>query len=319
MGRSRGPCDGVCFGRPPCSRRWECRASTLQVGDGNRFQRWQRIQICELGDRCLHASFDSVVIRPRPLGSSAPSQVKEAAPASYEDNQVARWTELVKFVEESTAALQTSQGSGLAIIYEPTRSPTLAKLLADVKTKYPQATLVEYESVYRRDQAKAIEAAGAGKASILYDLNAASVIVAIDDDLLGAHPNAVLHAKQFAKYRTPADDKSGDKRMNRLYAVESQYSVTGSIGRFPIRDEVIADGRSSQRDRSPRRCGSWSFSRWGEKPFNELTSAEKFERMTQVIATDLLENKGNSLLTVGAHQPIDVQQTALRLTPSFRT
>ncbi|MFN9914729.1 MAG: hypothetical protein ACK53L_19225, partial [Pirellulaceae bacterium] len=50
-----------------------------------------------------------------------------------------------------------------------------------------------------------------------------------------------------------------------------------------------------------------------EKKYNELSLSEKLDRTLEAIATDLLNNRGSGLITVGAHQEIDVQQTVLRL------
>jgi len=226
----------------------------------------------------------------------------------YELNELTSWAEFSDFAATQAKELASTSGKGLAVLFEPSKSPSFQSVLASVKAKFPEAMLVEYESVYRRDQSKAIAAAGGGKSSLVYDLSKAKVIVAIDDDLLGANPNSTRYFRQFAMGRAPVDGK-----MNRLYAVESQYSVTGAAAdfRFAMKssqmeillgkiEDAIDDGKEFPAIAD-------------EKVYNELPPQEKFKRMVQVIVTDLIANKGASLVTVGAHQSISAQQTAIRI------
>jgi MoCo/4Fe-4S cofactor protein with predicted Tat translocation signal len=225
-----------------------------------------------------------------------------------EASQVADWRAFTEMVAEQAKALEASKGKGLAVIYEPTASPSLQRCLAELKGKFPEATLVEYESVYRRNQAKAIAAAGGQQATAFYRLDLAKVIVAIDDDLLGADPNAVVYARQFAKRRTPVEGE-----MNRLYAIESQYSVTGAAADFRFAMKSSQVGLFLERLEALIDAGQAIEGSSEEKKYNELSLSEKLDRTLEAIATDLLNNRGSGLITVGAHQEIDVQQTVLRL------
>ncbi len=51
----------------------------------------------------------------------------------------------------------------------------------------------------------------------------------------------------------------------------------------------------------------------GEKPFEEIDSAEKIARFLDAMAEDLVKHKGAGVVSVGAHQPLEVQLAALRL------
>jgi MoCo/4Fe-4S cofactor protein with predicted Tat translocation signal len=227
---------------------------------------------------------------------------------SQESNQIADWTAFTAMATAQAKALEANKGKGLAIVYEPSVSPSLRRWLAEAKAKFPEAALVEYESVYRRNQAKAISSVGGGDAVAFYRLDEAKVIVAIDDDLLSSNPNAVIYARQFAKNRTPVEGQ-----MNRLYAIESQYSVTGSSAdfRFAMKSSqmgVVLDRLEKMIDAGKPFEGSKD-----EVPYNELKPSEKLDRALEAIASDLLANKGASLLTVGQHQEIAVQEAALRI------
>ena len=51
----------------------------------------------------------------------------------------------------------------------------------------------------------------------------------------------------------------------------------------------------------------------GESYFDQIDAAEQLERFVDSIAEDLVANKGAAVVSVGAHQPEDVQLAALRL------
>ena len=225
-------------------------------------------------------------------------------------NSLKSWEIFGEYVATERAKLAASNGEGLAVIYEPTRSPSVRRMLAEVIKKYPKATLVRYESVFTGNVGKAIDAVGAGQASMVFDLDQAQVIVSLDADLLGADSNAVRYARQFANHRSPSG-----AWMNRMYCVESQYSVTGSASDFRLAlqssqipvflgklEKAIDDGIVIEdKDEAV--------------PYNELKGADRVNRVLESIASDLLANKGKgtSLLAVGSHHSMAVQLAAIRI------
>lgn len=260
------------------------------------------------GSDCFTQAAILSLYDPDRLGAVIQRDRKAGTMQASEAGELADWTAFTQMMAEKQKSLEGSKGKGFAVIYEPTSSPSLQRAIADLKSKYPEATLVEYQSVYRRNLAKAIEASGGGKASTLYALDKAKVIVAIDDDLLGSDPNSVVYTRQFAKNRTPVDGS-----MNRLYAIESQYSVTGAAADFRFAMKSSQMGVFLNRLEALIDAGKAIEGDKDEKPYNELANEQKLERTLQAIATDLLANKGASLVTVGAHQEVDVQQAVLRI------
>jgi Fe-S-cluster-containing dehydrogenase component len=223
------------------------------------------------------------------------------------DERSRSWTAFKAFAADKATKL--GDGKGLAIVYEPTASPSLKRLIAAAVKKFPQATLVRYESVYSQNVNKAIDAVGAGGSNMVFDLDAAKIIVALDSDLFGADTNAVHYARQFANHRSP-----DGQWMNRLYVAESQYSITGTAAdfRLPIQssqigvllraiENAIDAGTASDNDQEEA------------KPIDQLNPAERVTRVVDAIASDLLKNKGECVLSVGAHQPLSVQVAALRI------
>ncbi|HEX5041907.1 MAG TPA: 4Fe-4S dicluster domain-containing protein [Candidatus Polarisedimenticolaceae bacterium] len=135
------------------------------------------------------------------------TEEKQAEPKTWADF-VAAWGEIAK-------AASANGGADLALLIEPFASPTLARLLAQFQAAFPQAKVVVWDpSGEEGSQARPV-----------YHLDKATTIVAFDADLFYSHGNPVVQARQFADGRrlgTPAGE------MNRLYVVESAYSITGA-------------------------------------------------------------------------------------------
>jgi molybdopterin-containing oxidoreductase family iron-sulfur binding subunit len=217
------------------------------------------------------------------------------------------WDAFRAYAAERAASL--GDGKGLAIVYEPTASPSIKRLLASVVAKYPAASLVRYESVFSQNVNKAVDAVGAAACNVLLDLDVAKVIVALDSDLLGGDPQAVHYARQFANHRSPSGPW-----MNRLYVAESQYSVTGVSAdfRMPVQSSQI--GALLRAIENAIDAGVSSDNEQEETPpIDKLRSSERVARVVDAIASDLLKHRGESVLSVGAHQPLSVQVAALRI------
>lgn len=222
--------------------------------------------------------------------------------------RLAAWEEFGKYVAVQRPKLDANGGEGLAIIFEPTKSPSLRRTLADIKAKYPKATLVKYESIYSGNLDKALDAVGAGNTSLHFNLDAAKVIVSLDSDLFGADANSVHYARQFANHRSPDGEW-----MNRLYVIESQYSVTGSSADFRLALQSSQIASFLNKIEQAIDAGTIVEDKVEEKTFNLLNDDEKVQRVIESIASDLLQHKGEAVLTAGAHHDLNVQVAVLRI------
>jgi molybdopterin-containing oxidoreductase family iron-sulfur binding subunit len=181
-------------------------------------------------------------------------------------------------------------------------------VLKEVLKKYPEATVVKYESVYSGNVKKALDAVGAQDCSMVYDLDQAKVIVALDSDLLGSDPNAVQYSRQYANHRDPAGEW-----MNRLYCVESQYSVTGTAADFRLAMQASQIDALLSRLEKAIDAGTIIEDKEESTTYEKLDSDDKVNRMIECIASDLLANKGSSVLAVGSHHSLAAQVAALRI------
>jgi molybdopterin-containing oxidoreductase family iron-sulfur binding subunit len=216
------------------------------------------------------------------------------------------WESFKGYVASSVAALGT--GKGLAILMEPTRSPSFMTVLREVLKRLPDAQVVRYESVYTGNVSKALDAVGASNCSMAYDLENARVIVTLDSDLLGSDPNAVLYAKQFANHRSPSGEW-----MNRLYVVESQYSVTGTSADFRLALRASQIDSLLKRIEAAIDAGVVIEDKEESQTIETLDGDAKIARLVECIASDLLANKGQAVLAVGSHHSLAAQVAAVRI------
>ena len=157
--------------------------------------------------------------------------------------------------------------------------------------------------------AKALDAAGVGKtSSMVFDLDQAKVIVSLDADLLGADSNAVQYSRQFSNHRSPTGEW-----MNRLYSIESQYSVTGSAADFRLALQSSQIPLLLRKIEDAIDAGKIVEDKEEEIPYNKLKGADRVQRVIDSISSDLLLNKGASVLAVGSHHAMAVQLAAIRI------
>jgi len=223
-----------------------------------------------------------------------------------DDDRMQTWDAFTGHASKN--ATQIGTGKGLAILVEPTRSPSFWTVLKEVLKKYPEATLVKYESVYTGNVGKALDAVGASNCSMVYDLDQAKVVVALDSDLLGSDPNAVQYSRQYANHRDP-----GGEWMNRLYCVESQYSVTGTAADFRLAMQSSQIDALLNRIEKAIDAGTIIEDKRESTTYENLGPDEKINRTIECIASDLLANKGSAVLAVGSHHSLAAQVAAIRI------
>ncbi|MGH8019607.1 MAG: 4Fe-4S dicluster domain-containing protein [Opitutaceae bacterium] len=110
-----------------------------------------------------------------------------------------------------------TQGAGVAILAEPTASPTLRRLLGAFLESHPGARWFQHTALPRYDR---------GGVQEILDLEAADVILTIGGDPLFQHPAALRHARDFASRRRVA---GSERPLSRVYSIESTPSLTGSM------------------------------------------------------------------------------------------
>src|SRR5215472_14980626 len=129
--------------------------------------------------------------------------------------------------QDYVKGLNLGDGSGLRFLSETVTSPSLMALRADTLRKYPKAKWIEYESFQRTNGHEGAMLAFGQPVKIQTNFDRAKVILALDSDFLGWDWTTPLPTKQFSSRRRVASEEDFEK-VNRLYSVESQFSITGA-------------------------------------------------------------------------------------------
>ena len=189
----------------------------------------------------------------------------------------------------SIAALQRAKkGAGLRVLSEATTSPTLGAQFRNLLARFPGARWHRYEPAGRDNARAGARLAFGEPAETQYRFDRADVVVALDADFLVAMPGGLRYARDFAARRAPPG-------MNRLYAAETNPSVTGTMAdhRLALRPSAIValsgelaalvQGRNPP---EPRPAWSPSEAAW-----------------LRAAADDLRRSRGASLVVAGDSQP----------------
>jgi MoCo/4Fe-4S cofactor protein with predicted Tat translocation signal len=152
--------------------------------------------------------------------------------------KAADWDRANAILKKVVTEAQKEGGKGLAIVVGETTSPTVHRLLGEIKKAYPQAALFGYEALAGAGAKLANAALVGPQLKPVVRLGKAKRILTLDCDFLGLDPVAGDHIKEFAKHRSK-DAPGGD--MNRLYSLENRYTVTGGMAdhRKPLAASLI--------------------------------------------------------------------------------
>ena len=225
----------------------------------------------------------------------------------------ASWADWDSFADKHLAGLRQRQGEGLAVISEAQGSLMAQHLRKRFLSLFPKASWVTYEPVNRDEvyAAAAMVAAEAGERTLepVYDLAKAEVVLSLDGDFMGSGPGSVGHQRAFASGRRPA--VAGDP-INRLYVVESHYSVTGSLA-----DHRLALSTADM----PRFLGSVlnalralaPATAVPSQPTRAVLRSAEHQRFAAAVARDLWAHRGSAVIVAGEHLPAAVQALALAI------
>ena len=124
-------------------------------------------------------------------------------------------------------ANRPGNGRGVRLLTRTITSPTFGRQIDEWRCRFPGAVWHTYDPT--RD-ASCSGRAGGAPGQAIYDFSKASVVLSLDADFLFTDPGSLHYARQFihGRRRTPGLD-AAQQTMNRLYVVESTFSITGSM------------------------------------------------------------------------------------------
>jgi len=195
------------------------------------------------------------------------------------------WASFRTFV----SSLPTS--SRVLVIAEPTSSMTMAVVRRQMGQRFDSVRWVDYHGAVGNNAAQGVRAAYGRSARVSHDLSAAKVILSLDADLFASTgPDPVTASAGFAAGRDP-ESMGG---MNRLYVVESGYSITGGMAdhRLRMKSSEIASFAAAL----AAELGAWS----GD------TGIHGSHAWIAELAADLRSAGSNALVVAGDNQPAGV-------------
>ena len=223
-----------------------------------------------------------------------PDRLKEFTNAGRKSS----WEDYKKW----SAAHFAQQGDGAKVRFlsETIYSPTLEAAKKTVLGKLPKAKWIEYEPV-NSDNVVAGTTLAFGQALAVHpQYDKAEVIVALDADFLGQDSTTVLPIKQFSKGRRPeqTEGEGGEHEklgsMNRLYAVEANYSITGAM----------ADHRLRMKSGDVRGFATELAGALGAMPALNVVNngGDKRAKFLAALVRDLKAHQGKALVVAGPRQ-----------------
>src|SRR5262245_47352910 len=152
------------------------------------------------------------------------------------------WNDFVTSWGERSKAHAADGGAGLALLCESFSSPTLPRLASALRARYPRLQWATYDAVSDENRLAGLRQATGRDIDLMLRFDRASVILCLDADPLLTDPEMIRHARGFADGRragavSASSGQASGGAMNRLYAVEGVYSLTGAMADHRLRLE----------------------------------------------------------------------------------
>ncbi len=211
------------------------------------------------------------------------------------------WKEFTAFSKEHFSKLKENKGKGITFLSETTSSPSLLEMKKQTLKNFPQATWLEYEPISYDNEREGIKAVTDKPLRPIYHFDQADVIVSLDADPLWEHPAGIRSSREFVKKKNPREGKS-----NRLYAIESRYSITGTMAdhRLPIpSSEIPRFTLGLAAEIIHHHLKDANIPENFKKSLERFLEPDDHRKMIKAMAKDLASNLGKSLLIAGPQQP----------------
>jgi MoCo/4Fe-4S cofactor protein with predicted Tat translocation signal len=195
-----------------------------------------------------------------------------------------------------------NSGKEIAIITDAVISPSQRRVLSDFQKAYPTTRVYVQELFNNGTKDEAFQTSYGISKFPLIKWNEANVIVALEDDFLSTGGNSAETSRLYSSRR----DVMNGQEFNRLYAVEGNASLTGLNAdyRMRLRTDAIEEfvmSLSAEINRRGVTVGG-NFGGYNLDGFADKYGMNK-ESLNQMV-TDLMANRGKSIITAGAMLPV---------------
>jgi molybdopterin-containing oxidoreductase family iron-sulfur binding subunit len=218
--------------------------------------------------------------------------------AILQAGQIRTWNTFVSNIGAALEAQRVKRGSGLRVLTETVTSPTLAHQLQALQDMFPELTWHQYEPVTQEAARAGTQLAFGQALNPVYQFDRADVILTLDADVFSAFPGALHYVRDFAAKRRVRDPQG---QMNRLYSVENTPTLTGAMAdhRLLLRaSDMVAFGRGLAHALGALEGTMGDADNVPSPPWR------------QVLADDLKQHRGTSLIVAGDQQPAELHALA---------
>lgn len=223
------------------------------------------------------------------------------------------WEDFDAWSQGHFAKFDAAKGAGLAFVVDKKSSPTRDAVKARVMKRFPEAKWVAYDPM-QSDEAIRGSAMVFGKPMReIFSLDKANVIVALERDFLHREPMSLVYARQYGANRRVM---TTEDKMNRMYAVESAFTITGGkadhrlkLAPSVIPAFVVALAKELMGKAGVKASAALSAALANIAMPQGLTFDEKQDKWLRALAADLTtkENLGKSAIMAGSSLPAPVQ------------
>ncbi len=205
------------------------------------------------------------------------------------NGQRSSWEEFEKFA----ASRFQGQGAGVRFLSGEITSPSLEAVRKHALEKFPQARWIEFEPVSNDEAMAGAQLAFGQPVRSHYHFDKADVILALDCDFLSLDAPTLSYTRDFARRRKIGTPKG---EMNRLYAVEANYSLTGAAADHRLRLRASEIPALVAELAAELKVG-------GEMLRVLAPPKDARGKWLAAVARDLAAHRGRSLVIAGPRQP----------------
>jgi molybdopterin-containing oxidoreductase family iron-sulfur binding subunit len=201
--------------------------------------------------------------------------------------EIATWSEFIATVQGPMKSPGTFR-----LLTQTVTSPTLGAQIQQLLTQFPGFKWHQWEPVNGDNVREGLRLAFGAYVNAVYHFDKANVVVSLDSDFLDSGAGHLRYARDFASRRRVREGTNG---INRLYAIESSPSSSGSVAdhRFPVKPSDVEG--------------------WARAIFAGISGGQPPSAAIAAIAKDLQSNRGSSIVIAGEDQPPAVHAIAMAI------
>lgn len=186
-----------------------------------------------------------------------------------------------------------TSGKRVAFLSEATSSQTVSRIRRTLSSRFANSTWVTYEPFGEENSLLGSQTVFGSKLRAIPQYDKANVVISFDHDFMSAGPDSVRASKLFAKRRKVMSTQDD---MNRLYVVESNYSLTGSNAEHRVR---VKSSEVAQ-------VAFALAAAVGADGFSGYSNAHSSHDILNQMAGDLRAQNGAAVVVAGDDQPVAV-------------